>query len=286
MDIKNPTVIYDLGANNGDDVVYYLKKADVVVAVEANPVLCDQMASRFSTEIAGGRLFVERCVLAEDDHGHPVSFYIHTRDSALSQLPEPAPAQRGDFQQVLLPSLSIAALFNKYGAPHYVKSDLEGYDEVFLRRMFSLGIFPPYVSVEAHSFEVFSLLVAVGGYNAFKLLSFDEFFRTDRTLNISVGQGTERYSFPAQHSSGPFGDDIPGGWMTTNNFTLLLGLEAPGWKDIHASRVATPDPALKARLATYVIRAVKGKCAGMLERLHLKKRKKYTFAAVEGAQSR
>jgi hypothetical protein len=30
-------IIYDLGANNGDDIPYYLLKADTVVAVEANP---------------------------------------------------------------------------------------------------------------------------------------------------------------------------------------------------------------------------------------------------------
>jgi hypothetical protein len=34
-------VIHDIGANNGDDIPYYLKKADIVVAVEADPVLCD-----------------------------------------------------------------------------------------------------------------------------------------------------------------------------------------------------------------------------------------------------
>ena len=32
-------IIYDIGANNGDDIGYYLKKADQVIAVEANPDL-------------------------------------------------------------------------------------------------------------------------------------------------------------------------------------------------------------------------------------------------------
>ena len=41
-------VIYDFGANNGVDIPYYLLKADLVIAVEANPKLCAQIQDRFS----------------------------------------------------------------------------------------------------------------------------------------------------------------------------------------------------------------------------------------------
>ena len=34
-------IIYDFGANNGDNIEYYLLKSDLVIAVEANPELCD-----------------------------------------------------------------------------------------------------------------------------------------------------------------------------------------------------------------------------------------------------
>jgi len=56
-------VIYDIGANNGDDIPYYLQKADVVVAVEANPDLCKQLRERFVESIECGRLVVENCVV-------------------------------------------------------------------------------------------------------------------------------------------------------------------------------------------------------------------------------
>ena len=42
-------IIYDFGANNGDDIPYYLMKADEVIAVEANPKLCDVIKNRFSS---------------------------------------------------------------------------------------------------------------------------------------------------------------------------------------------------------------------------------------------
>jgi hypothetical protein len=49
IDMKK--VIYDFGSNNGDDIPYYLKKSDLVVAVEADPLLCDHIKTRFSNEI-------------------------------------------------------------------------------------------------------------------------------------------------------------------------------------------------------------------------------------------
>jgi hypothetical protein len=47
-------IIYDVGSNNGDDIPYYMMKAEVVVAIEANPVLCEGMRQRFAAEIQEG----------------------------------------------------------------------------------------------------------------------------------------------------------------------------------------------------------------------------------------
>ena len=44
-------LIFDIGSNNGDDILYYLHKADLVVAVEANPKLCKLISKRFNKEI-------------------------------------------------------------------------------------------------------------------------------------------------------------------------------------------------------------------------------------------
>ena len=68
--------IYDFGANNGDDIPYYLMKADVVVAVEANPILCQLMYERFLPQIKQGRLIVENCVITSENDGVDVDFYI------------------------------------------------------------------------------------------------------------------------------------------------------------------------------------------------------------------
>ena len=57
--MPEPKIIYDFGSNNGDDIPYYLEKADKVVAVEANPGLVAQIVSRFSKDIAAQKLIVE-----------------------------------------------------------------------------------------------------------------------------------------------------------------------------------------------------------------------------------
>jgi hypothetical protein len=60
-------IIYDFGSNNGDDIPYYLRKADIVVAVEANPSLCIEIEKKFVSELRDGKLFIENCVLTPDD---------------------------------------------------------------------------------------------------------------------------------------------------------------------------------------------------------------------------
>jgi FkbM family methyltransferase len=253
---REKKVIYDFGSNNGDDVPYYLKKSDTVIAVEANPVLCEQIENRFKEELSDGRLFVENCVLTTDDSANEVYFYIHKSNHVLSQFPKPENTQ--DFEKVLLPSKSVMQLIKKYGNPYYIKIDIEHYDQAVLRALFENNVRPPYISAESHDIEVFSLLVSLGRYNSFKLVDGYSVSSKYNEHKIVVNEKTETYSFPF-HSAGPFGDDISGEWMTANNFYRLLAFENLGWKDIHASSLHPPNPTSVARMAPYVKVAIQQK---------------------------
>lgn len=237
-------VIYDLGANNGDDIPYYLLKGDLVVAVEASPALAAGLCQRFAAEIATGRVRIENCALTVDPSLAEVPFFLHRGNDLLSQLPPPAPDQRAQFDETVLPAATMAALVARHGAPYYVKIDLEGYDDVILQDLFRSGIFPPYISAEAHSVDVFCTLVALGGYSAFKLVE-GEFVGRDYAAHpiatgIGTDAGTQVYRFPCPHSSGPFGNDVTGPWMDRALFLRYLAHVGPGWIDIHASRVDPP----------------------------------------------
>jgi len=232
-------IIYDFGSNNGDDISYYLLKSDLVIAVEANPTLCDRIKNRFKEYISNGNLIVENCVLSAGESSDQVAFYIHKMHHVLSQFPRPRNTDQ--FEEVFLPSKNVNELIRKYGDPYYIKIDIEHYDHLILRELFINNIYPPYISSESHSIEVFASLVALGKYNSFKLVNGASVSNTYKDYEISTNNGSIKYSFP-KHSAGPFGNDISGSWMNANNFFLVLANAGLGWKDIHASNIEKLDP--------------------------------------------
>ena len=216
-------VIYDFGMNNGDDVAYYLKKDVRIVGVEANKALCDQVCRRFPEEIAAGRLTVLNVALSDRESAEPLTFYIHKTNHVLSQLPRPEdPSQ---FDAVDVPCRTPASIVSEFGEPLYIKIDVEHFDGPVLRNLFQAGIFPPEISAEAHSVEVFALMVA-NGYNSFSL--------------VDGATVTKKYGFP-DHSAGPFGEDIRERWDDADSFLHTLSSARLGWKDIHASKVIPPS---------------------------------------------
>jgi FkbM family methyltransferase len=265
-------IIYDLGANNGDDIEYYLLKADVVVAVEANPFLCSQIRRKFQGAIQAGRVILENCVVTDRTETETVPFYLHKSNHVLSQLPRPTPDHLSMFEEVVLPAKTISELIRSHGTPYYVKIDIEHYDANILRALFSAGIYPAFVSAEAHSSEVFALLVASGGYNAFKLVdgrTVSEVYR-NRLVVRESDQKKVHTSFP-WHAAGPFGNDIDGKWMTADNFLRLLALEGLGWKDIHATRIENADPYARIRpsafLSLWFWREIKTRLESLIRRI-------------------
>lgn len=228
-------IIYDFGANNGDDIPYYLLKGSVVIAVEANPSLCELIEERFISEIKSGRLVVVNAVLADKVEDSDVDFYIHREDHVLSQFPKPEVAMES-FRVVQLPSVTPAELISKYGDPFYIKIDIEHFDAQILRSLFDNEIFPPFISAECHSADVFSILVTIGGYDAFKIIDGKSVPNIYKSRQITLADGgVQFYSFP-KHSAGSFGAEVDGEWLNGVCMLRQLGVHGCGWRDIHASR--------------------------------------------------
>ena len=243
----NSTIIYDIGANNGDDIPYYLNKGDTVIAIEANTSLCAQIARRFPDEIQSKRLIIENVVLTtsslfQNQKEKNVTFWLHKIDHVLSQFPTPPEHIIHNYEKVSLPSCSIIDLIKKYGDPHYIKIDVEHFDQAILRDLFENDIMPEFISAESHSIDIFSLLITLGKYEFFKLVDGPSVSKKYKNHKILTKNGKEKFfSFPF-HSAGPFGDDIAGGWFHKDIFFKCLALSGLGWKDIHASkRLPMPD---------------------------------------------
>jgi FkbM family methyltransferase len=206
-------LIYDFGMNNGGSLKYYLSKGRVV-GVEANPKLCGLVSEKFAPEIASGRLTVLNIALAKTEGTIP--FYFHKTTPGFSQLP--VPADPSQFDRVEVPCRTPEGVIREHGEPSYIKIDLEFYDHVILESLFAAGIFPPEISAEAHTVEVFARLVAAG-YTSFALV-----------------EGNT-----PDDSAGPFGEDIPR-WEDPDTFLYTLASRGLGWRDIHASKTIQPQP--------------------------------------------
>jgi FkbM family methyltransferase len=263
-------VIYDFGANNGDDIPYYLKKADFVVAVEANPLLCQKMEKRFASAIREGRLQIENCVLIDEGDKREVYFYLHKRHDVLGQFQQPDESVIGDYNKTLLPSQPVMDILNRYGEPYYIKIDIEGYDDVILRRLFEDGVRPPFISAESSSIQVFALLVALGEYTGFKLVEGKTVAKKYKNHRISVKGNPQVYSFPAQ-SAGPFGEDVAGEWMNADDLFNVLATRKMGWRDIHATNLFQPDPISRIQKRRYMRRHLRGWLSATLRSLLKKK---------------
>lgn len=252
-------VIYDVGAHNGNDIPYYLKKAHRVVAIEANPDLCRQMQARFAAEIGAGRLIVEHCALTADSTDTVVPFYVHRTSDVKSRFPRPRADVLRHYREISVPARSILSILQEHGDPYYVKLDIEGHDVAVLRQLFAAGMKPPFISAESHSIEVLSVMIASGGYDAFKVVVGSSVGRQFRNHGISTLAGPDTHSFPP-HSAGPFGDDLPGEWMPGDLFFQQLAITGLGWKDVHATSAFEPSRRARLTVWPHVTRRLARRC--------------------------
>ena len=236
-------IIYDLGCHNGSNIPYYLLKADLVVAVDANPKLCEAIKYKFEKEIQEKRLIVENCIISHEASGEKKSFYIFEQlDVASTIYPEiklyleNKEIKKSDYTKIEVVSKNILDLIYEFGDPFYIKIDLEHYDHIILQEILNNKITPKYISAECHNLEVFNLMTNNDAYNFFKLSKGNDLHL--EKYHIKNLSGLEiNYEFPP-HSAGPFGDDIKGDWLPKDIFESHFFLNGgPSWVDIHALRL-------------------------------------------------
>lgn len=240
-------LIYDVGMNNGDDCAYYLRTGRRVVAIEANPALCSSAALRFADEIAAGRLAILNLGIA--DAAGSATFYVHRTNSVLStfvpageRIGYTATLPASEFEPIQVALRRLSDVVGFFGPPHYIKIDIEGFDDRCLADLHRRDILPPFISAEAHTIDTFCHLVAMG-YSDFKLSAGESVARDYADHPIAVaGGGLLRHAFPA-HAAGPYGEDLPGPWLGKDLILAQWLNRGDGWFDLHARRSVLPDRA-------------------------------------------
>lgn len=202
---RDSRLIFDLGMNNGDDTDYYLKLGHDVVALEANPTLCEKAAARFADAVARGQLTIVHAAIWE--RSGETSFLVNLDNDHWSSI-DPGWAGRDDSacERITVRCVTLPELFAQFGIPYYLKIDVEGVDHVVLGQLEGLPLLPACVSVEdcRFGFDYMKTLSACG-YDGFKLLD-------QSTVPGRIDPKTG-HAFPAG-SSGPLGRDIEGDWLS------------------------------------------------------------------------
>jgi FkbM family methyltransferase len=201
-------LIYDVGMHRGEDTEFYLSRGFRVVGVEANPYLVEELRSKFSAEIKSGALqLVDRAI---SNSGGIVRFAINKERSVWGSISDSFIERNAglgtsiEFAEVK--TISFDDLVRLHGIPYYLKIDIEGMDMECIKSLHKVQQKPRYLSIESAvtcavaeveaSFDELAHLWVLG-YRCFKYVE-----------GIPV-----RYKF-RQDSSGPFGEESPGEWLS------------------------------------------------------------------------
>jgi FkbM family methyltransferase len=212
-------LIFDLGMHRGEDTEFYLNKGFSVVAVEADPDLAGRNAQRLAEYVRSGHLTIINKAIVEKSG--PVTFYRCKNVSDWGTIARTW-AQRnaqmgGEVVEITVDGVTIDEILAQYGAPYYMKIDIEGADIVCLRGLGLSGIRPKFVSIESSktSFdeivEEFGLFLHLG-YDMFKIVP-------QHKVHEQVLPNPAREGMYIDHrfkrgSSGSFGLELPGQWLT------------------------------------------------------------------------
>lgn len=203
--VQGGGIVFDLGMNNGDDTAHYLRCGFSVLAVEANPVLCAQARDRFQAEIAAGRVTVLQVAIAEQDG--TATFFVNLDNDHWSSL-DPGWAGRDGTatRETTVEAVTLETLVARFGAPHFLKVDVEGVDRTVIEQVRALTVRPRYVSVEDCRFGPLYL-------EAFRDCGYDSFKLLDQSTVPTLLDPYSGQPFPAG-SSGPCCEAVPGPWLS------------------------------------------------------------------------
>jgi FkbM family methyltransferase len=236
LNFKPKKIIFDFGGNNGQNLQYFLEKAEIVVCVEANTILTEKIKITFDKYIKNNSLFIENVCLSEINGFK--DFYISKENDVLSTLITPENYKK--YQKITVPSITPSNVIKKYinklsiKEIEYIKIDVEGYDHIILNDLFKNNIYPKYISAEVHNSMVINLILN-SPYKSFKFIEGFEIGNNIKKVEfLNHRQEVSIINF-VSHSSGPYGDDVPGKYYSKDsviNYFLNNGL---GWKDICCS---------------------------------------------------
>ena len=215
-------IIFDCGANEGDNLDYYLQKKAVVVAIEADPNLTKIINKKYKKYIDCKKLFVENICLSNKKKKQ--IFFINKKNSRHSTV---FPNIKNNYDKVVVSADKLSNIVNKYLNKfnnlkiEYIKIDIEGSDHIVLEDLITNKIYPHNMSLEMANTKTLDLIIQ-SKYESFKFVNgYNEMLRKNKN------------SFFTSFSAGPYGNDILGKWYKKNSVLPYFFNNRFNWVDLH-----------------------------------------------------
>lgn len=172
-------LIIDVGMCDGADTAYYLSKGYRVLAIDADPILCEKASRRFSNEIAEKRLDILNVGIAQGEK--ILTFYRSLKDPGLSSFDAELGKVGDRFEEMQISCRPLSAIIAEYGIPYYLKIDIEGFDAIAISTL-TAATTPPYISVELNYCDTILEMLRQLGYQQFKLIN-----QNFHTTSLEIG---------------------------------------------------------------------------------------------------
>jgi FkbM family methyltransferase len=210
--------IYDIGANKGQNIEYFLSVSKKVIAVEPINELCLQIEKNFQKSIKNNELTILNFAVVSDENTASFDFYLNRDKSWESSL-----IKNEKFKKVTVSATTLNKLFKQYGYPDCIKIDIEGYDFQVLKYMASSNILPDYLSIEIQNKKTLDFAINNFSYEYFNFVLGHRISEDYKHLNLKT------------HSSGPLGNDLKFKWVTKRLIKYYFIISRYGWIDLHCT---------------------------------------------------
>lgn len=160
-------LVFDIGMWNGDDTSYYLAQGYRVVAVDANPAMCEAARERFSQEISTGQLSIRNVGITETQG--EMTFWVCDDTDWSSFDAAMATRQGKEATPIKVQTIPFRQLLEEEGIPYFIKIDIEGSDSLCIKDLAETGSCPAYLSFECSQID------GDADINRLKSLGYDSF---------------------------------------------------------------------------------------------------------------
>ena len=207
-------LVFALGFHRGDDIAHYLASGYDVVAVEADPALCEQGWARFAKAIDEHRLtLIHAAVVGQERRLQQTSIACHPPSGKTVRDTVRAGCSQGINEGSALahdPTLEIATisleeLVGRHGCPIFLAVDTEGMNAEVIEDLERLAHLPNFVSWEIGEGTLWAVVgthlkMSSFGYKRFRIVhQMDNHEQSSGTLPAIEPDSSE--PMPAHHGS-------------------------------------------------------------------------------------